>query len=73
MNSVLIGFVLLFSPCGKDACEWVPVTERIYPTRHGCQQVADELKNAVHITNLAAVKFIVGKRIKKCQDNKKRA
>ncbi|EAP7917236.1 hypothetical protein G7199_000658 [Salmonella enterica] len=44
MNSVLIGFVLLFSPCGKDACEWGPVTERIYPTRHSCQQVADKLK-----------------------------
>ncbi|ECP4668586.1 hypothetical protein [Salmonella enterica] len=44
MNSVLIGFVLLFSPCGKDACEWVPVTERIYQTRQNCQQVADELK-----------------------------
>ncbi|EED7272744.1 hypothetical protein ZD66_003371 [Salmonella enterica subsp. enterica] len=44
MNSVLIGFVLLFSPCGKDACEWVPVTERIYPTRQNRQQVADELK-----------------------------
>ncbi|EAA9932901.1 hypothetical protein AC322_18640 [Salmonella enterica subsp. salamae] len=44
MSSALIGFVLLFSPCGKDACEWEPVTERIYPTRQNCQQVADELK-----------------------------
>ncbi|HFD8835904.1 TPA: hypothetical protein ACF67X_003577 [Salmonella enterica] len=44
MTSALIGFVLLFSPCGKDACEWVPVTERIYPTRQNCHQVADELK-----------------------------
>lgn len=29
MTSTLIGFVLLFSPCGKDACEWEPVTEKI--------------------------------------------
>ncbi|EDJ9088421.1 hypothetical protein GFI45_25800 [Salmonella enterica subsp. enterica] len=41
--STLIGFVLLFSPCGKDACEWVLVTEKIYPTHSDCQQVADQL------------------------------
>ncbi|EAB2832887.1 hypothetical protein YS65_000453 [Salmonella enterica subsp. enterica] len=44
MSSALIGFVLLFSLCGKDACEWEPVTEKIYQTRQNCQQVADELK-----------------------------
>lgn len=44
MSSALIGFVLLFSLCGKDACERVPVTEKIYPTQQNCQQVADELK-----------------------------
>lgn len=44
MTSTLIGFVLLFSPCGKDACEWVPVTEKIYPTMRACQWVMDELK-----------------------------
>lgn len=44
MSNVLIGFVLLFSPCGHDACEWVPVTEKIYPARQDCRQVADELK-----------------------------
>ncbi|EEN5589893.1 hypothetical protein FWP04_20325 [Salmonella enterica subsp. enterica serovar Mountpleasant] len=44
MSSVLIGFVLLFIPCGKDACEWESVTEKIYPTRQNCEQVADELK-----------------------------
>ncbi|EAA7723903.1 hypothetical protein AIH01_002502 [Salmonella enterica subsp. enterica serovar Pomona] len=44
-NSVLIGFVLLFSPCGKDACEWAPVTERVYATKQKCQQMADELRN----------------------------
>lgn len=41
MTSTLIGFVLLFSPCGKDACEWVPVTEKIYPTVQACQRVID--------------------------------
>lgn len=44
MTSFLVGYVLLFSPCGKDACEWVPVTEKIYPRQQSCQQVADELK-----------------------------
>ena len=43
MNT-LIGFVLLFSPCGKDACEWVPVTETVYPQLQDCERVADELK-----------------------------
>ncbi|EEM1820101.1 hypothetical protein GKA92_18275 [Salmonella enterica subsp. enterica] len=43
MNVALIGFVLLFNPCGQDACEWVPVTEKIYPNQQACQQVADEL------------------------------
>ncbi|ELI3162093.1 hypothetical protein Q8D20_004836, partial [Salmonella enterica] len=28
----------------KDACEWVPVTEKIYPTVQACQRVMDELK-----------------------------
>lgn len=44
MSSALIGFVLLFSPCGKDACEWEPVTEKTYPTQQDCERVADELK-----------------------------
>ncbi|ECD9466773.1 hypothetical protein FNH71_18635 [Salmonella enterica subsp. diarizonae] len=44
MSAALIGFVLLVNPCGYDACEWEPVTEKIYQTRQNCQQVADELK-----------------------------
>ncbi|HAK4777651.1 TPA: hypothetical protein H2C15_003935 [Salmonella enterica] len=44
MSAALIGFVLLVNPCGHDACEWEPVTEKIYQTRQNCQQVADELK-----------------------------
>ncbi|MFH2331167.1 hypothetical protein ABK654_13965 [Morganella morganii] len=31
-----IGFVLLVSTCGDDACEALPVTEDIY-TRHECE------------------------------------
>ncbi|HIB1631777.1 TPA: hypothetical protein ACWV6Y_005771 [Salmonella enterica subsp. enterica serovar Muenchen] len=46
MSAALIGFVLLVNPCGHDACEWEPVTEKIYPTRQDCQQVADELKKS---------------------------
>ncbi|ENY0584026.1 hypothetical protein ACFVC1_004825 [Salmonella enterica] len=44
MSAALIGFVLLVNPCGHDACEWVPVTERVYTTKQKCQQMADELK-----------------------------
>ncbi|EKI6356564.1 hypothetical protein PF402_004976 [Salmonella enterica] len=44
MSAALIGFVLLVDPCGHDACEWVPVTERVYTTKQKCQQMADELK-----------------------------
>ncbi|EIX3164383.1 hypothetical protein MKB28_004493 [Salmonella enterica] len=44
MSAALIGFVLLVNPCGHDACEWEPVTEKIYPTQQACQQVADELQ-----------------------------
>ncbi|HIB1591565.1 TPA: hypothetical protein ACWV6B_003992 [Salmonella enterica subsp. enterica serovar Muenchen] len=44
MSAALIGFVLLVNPCGHDACEWEPVTEKIYQTRQNCQQIADELE-----------------------------
>ncbi|BFI66089.1 hypothetical protein okayama3_16740 [Yersinia pseudotuberculosis] len=37
---MLIGFVLLVSACGMDACEALPVTEDIYSTRHECIDVA---------------------------------
>ncbi|EHM2355294.1 hypothetical protein KD625_002992 [Salmonella enterica subsp. enterica serovar Bonariensis] len=42
--TAIVGFVLLFSPCGQDACEWVPVTEKIYPTLEACQLVSGELE-----------------------------
>lgn len=46
MSASLIGFVLLFSSCGRDVCEWTPVTEKIYPALETCRQVAGELKKA---------------------------
>ncbi|MBT0719009.1 hypothetical protein HGT71_12215 [Rosenbergiella epipactidis] len=36
---MLIGFVLLVSACGNDACDALPVTETIYPTLVMCQQM----------------------------------
>lgn len=33
MNAALIGFVLLVNPCGHDACEWEPVTEKFTQAR----------------------------------------
>ncbi|AJJ20125.1 MULTISPECIES: hypothetical protein [Yersinia] len=37
---MLIGFVLLVSTCGMDACEALPVTDDVYTTRHECMEVA---------------------------------
>lgn len=36
---MLIGFILLVSACGRDACEALPVSERIYSTEQQCQQM----------------------------------
>ncbi|ARD38346.1 hypothetical protein F8538_07995 [Edwardsiella ictaluri] len=43
MAEALIGFVLLVSPCGHNACDALPVTEDIYPTRTECQQMINRL------------------------------
>ncbi|WNN45299.1 MULTISPECIES: hypothetical protein [Winslowiella] len=40
---MLIGFVLLVSACGHDACDALPVSEHIYPTLEACQQMADRI------------------------------
>lgn len=37
---MLIGFVLLVSACGHDACDALPVSERIYPSKVVCEQMA---------------------------------
>ena len=40
---MLIGFVLLVSACGYDACEALPVSERIYPTKVDCETMANRI------------------------------
>ncbi|WP_029686408.1 hypothetical protein [Tatumella saanichensis] len=40
---MLIGFVLLVSACGNDACDALPVSEKIYPDHASCQQMIDRL------------------------------
>lgn len=41
---MLIGFVLLISSCGFDACDALPVTDDIYPTQSECQAVSTRLQ-----------------------------
>lgn len=41
---MIIGFVLLVSSCGFDACEALPVTEDIYPTQSECQVASTRLQ-----------------------------
>ncbi|KAF0860817.1 MAG: hypothetical protein E6X23_08630 [Mixta calida] len=41
---MLIGFVLLVSACGHDACDALPVTEHIYPTQAACEHMAWRIK-----------------------------
>lgn len=43
VSPVLMGFVLFFSPCAHDACEWVPVSEEIYPTELACEKVLEAI------------------------------
>ncbi|MCU5771176.1 hypothetical protein N5923_03100 [Erwiniaceae bacterium BAC15a-03b] len=40
---MLIGFVLLVSACGYDACEALPVSEHIYPTLASCERMAERI------------------------------
>lgn len=41
---MLIGFVLLVSSCGFDACDALPVTEDIYHTQSECLQISTLIK-----------------------------
>ncbi|CNK09473.1 Uncharacterised protein [Yersinia frederiksenii] len=41
---MLIGFVLLVSSCGLDACDALPVTEDIYPTQSECLTISTLIK-----------------------------
>lgn len=40
---MLIGFVLLVSACGHDACDALPVSEHIFPTRASCERMAERI------------------------------
>ncbi len=40
---MLLGFVLLVSACGHDACDALPVSEHIYPTRTDCEKIAHRI------------------------------
>ncbi|MGT3185007.1 hypothetical protein [Yersinia enterocolitica] len=48
---MLIGFALFVSACGFDACDALPVTDDIYPTRFECQHII----NAIHVRRSNAV------------------
>lgn len=41
---MLIGFVLLVSSCGIDACDALPVTEYIYSTQSECLTISTLIK-----------------------------
>ncbi|ARU93208.1 hypothetical protein [Tatumella citrea] len=40
---MLIGFVLLVSACGNDACDALPVSEHIFPSQASCEMMADRI------------------------------
>lgn len=40
---MLIGFVLLVSACGSDACDALPVSEKIYQDHASCQRMAERI------------------------------
>ncbi|MCX8962925.1 hypothetical protein EHW64_17830 [Erwinia psidii] len=40
---MLIGFVLLVSACGHHACDALPVSEHIFPSREACQRIAERI------------------------------
>ncbi len=56
---MLIGFVLLVSACGHDACDALPVSERIYPTKVACEQMADRIHKVRRMWSCCAGKCTV--------------
>ncbi|MDH7588527.1 hypothetical protein [Serratia bockelmannii] len=44
MINALIGFVLLVSPCGHDACDALPVSERIYSSFDQCERMREAIQ-----------------------------
>lgn len=53
MIDVLIGFVLLVSPCGHDSCDALPVSERVYSSKADC----DKVKEAIQLRRPRAVLY----------------
>lgn len=43
MTSILAGFVLLTIPCNN--CDPVPVSEKLYQTKHQCEQMIERLNS----------------------------
>ncbi len=41
---MVIGFVLLVSACGHDACDALPVSEHIYPSHKACEVIAQRVQ-----------------------------
>ena len=39
-----IGFVLLVGTCGQDACDAIPVSEKLWPTKQSCLQVLTQMQ-----------------------------
>ncbi|WP_350316336.1 hypothetical protein OHK33_22140 [Pectobacterium aroidearum] len=52
---MIIGFLLLVSACGFDACDAMPVSDDIYLTEESCTLVLD----AIHERRPAAVLMCV--------------
>lgn len=55
---MLVGYVLLVSPCGHDSCDAVPVTETIY-TKDECTIRLNYLKRKDPISIFFVVKYYV--------------
>ncbi|HGM5299709.1 TPA: hypothetical protein ACKP2G_001212 [Serratia marcescens] len=52
----LIGFLLLVSPCGHDACDALPVSERIYSSFDQCER----MREAIQLRRPSAVLYCDG-------------
>lgn len=51
--SFLLGFILLVSPCGLDACDALPVSDQVYTTKVEC----DQIKEAIQLRRPRAVLY----------------
>ena len=53
----LIGFLLLVSPCGHDACDALPVSERIYSSFDQCERMREAIHCAARAPFCTATAF----------------